>query len=262
MARHSFGSAPGPTGAPVSHARFAVSGCLDKIVISGGAIDVSGAADGSDTLKSVFSSTYPTEDLLGGDTVTWATDDATFARLICAKINEKSTGHHYWATRAADHVFVWPKDGTVSDTGVISVDDTSFTASVANMNVEQAFVAGVPLISGGYGADNVAATMLQLKPNFSRLPDPAIGVGDVDDDGVSAYDMRRAKGIELDILLEDADLTAYMGWEGGYAQYVATEKKRRYDILAASPAADGGAGSMGFFVQTTAQIIHFGVRGY
>lgn len=135
------------TGVAAQHSRFDQFSCLTLWKLSGGAIDISDAA-AADTIAAIFSSTHSTEDLLGGATVTWATDDGTFASLIAAKINEKSAQHHYWATAISDHVFVWPKNPWVADTGTITVDDTGFTASVANLNAEQAWATGARVLSG------------------------------------------------------------------------------------------------------------------
>jgi hypothetical protein len=136
------------TGVVAQHSRFDQFSCMMLWKLSGGAIDVSNAADGSDNVKDLFVDTYPTEDLLGDDTVTWATSDTEFARLIALKINQKSAGHHYWATSVTDHVFIWPKNPWIADAGVITVDDTSFTAAVANMDIEQPWATGIRVISG------------------------------------------------------------------------------------------------------------------
>lgn len=112
-----------------------------------GAIDVNDSAT-TDTIADIVVSTHPGEDLLGGDTVTWSDDDATFAALIAAKINEKSAEHQYWARAVGDHVLILPKNPWVADTGTITVDDTGFTAAIEDMNGEQAFAAGVRVPSG------------------------------------------------------------------------------------------------------------------
>lgn len=129
-------------------ARFGSRSDMTITAVSMGAIDVSDAANSSDIIRDIFVSTHPTEDLLGGDDVTWDTSDTVFASLIAAKINEKSSEHQYWAFSVTDHVFILPKNPWEADTGTITCDDESFTASVANMNIEQAFAAALRVLSG------------------------------------------------------------------------------------------------------------------
>jgi hypothetical protein len=129
-------------------ARFDSRSDLTITAVSMGAIDVSNAADGSDIIRDIVVGTHPGEDLLGGDDVTWASSDTVFAALIAAKINQKTAEHQYLAFSVTDHVFIIPKNPWAADTGTITVDDESFTASVANMNIEQAFAARVRVLSG------------------------------------------------------------------------------------------------------------------
>lgn len=204
---HTAGKAPGAHGDRQPVPLFSLRTGLTLTAISGGAIDVSNAADTSDNIKDIVVATHSDEDLLGGDTVTWATSDAVFARLIAEKINEKADEHHYWATHATDHVYIWPQDGSASDTGAITVDDTSFTASVANMNSEQAFVAATKWVSGNYGVDAFAdAKMYRIGFDFSNF-----WTND------SNWDLTALKGVELVLQTEDQTLTVYVGPGGNIA---------------------------------------------
>jgi len=173
------------TGVAAQHSRFDQFSNLMLWAASGGAIDISDAA-ATDTIAGVFVSTHSTEDLLGGDVVTWGTDDATFALLIAAKINEKTAGHHYWAVAVSDQVMIWPKDPWKADTGTITVDDTGFTAVVANMNVEQAFVTGFRVLSE-QAAGIPGAGMYTIGFDHSNLPldsGASMGYAEGDDDRV------------------------------------------------------------------------------
>jgi len=189
--------------APRNHPRLTLPSGLTLTSISGGAIDISGA-DTGDSILDIFVSTHPTEDLLGGDTVAWATSDTVFARLIARKINEKAAEHHYWATAVTDHVFIWPQDGSAADTGTITCDDVGFTATIADMNAEQAFVAAVRWNSGNEGVDAFADTkMYRIGFDMDHLRS-------INDE----IDMSGALGAEVDFTTEDQILTLYFSGGG------------------------------------------------
>lgn len=231
------GRAPGSIGDGQSVALFSLRCGLTLNDISGGAIDISDAATG-DSIADIFVSTHPTEDLLGGDTVAWATDDATFARLIATKINEKANEHHYWATHASNHVYIWPQDGSAADSGTITADDTGFTASIANMNSEQAFAAATKWVSGNYGVDAFGGTtMKRIGFDFSNFRS-------ID----TNWDLSQLKGVELVLQTEDATLTVYTG-PGGNIVLSATPsdndiEERTFGVLGHS------MGLLGLFAQS------------
>lgn len=211
-----YGQSPyAEVGQAVPIARLEVPGGLTLTKISGGAIDVSNGTDGSDIISNIKVSTYPTEDLLGGSSVTWATSDAVFARLIARKINENAGSHHYWATNVADHVMIWPQDGTAADTGTITSTDVSFTSSITNMNSEQAFVAAVKWNSGNEGADAFADTaMYQIGFDLAYLRS-------ID----ANWDLTTALSAELDITTEDQILSLYLGARGVHTLGASAVKK-------------------------------------
>lgn len=245
------GRPPGPIGDGQPVPLFSTRCGLTLTAISGGAIDVSGGVDTSDIIRDIVVSTHPTEDLLGGDDVAWATSDTVFARKIATKINDKAGGHHYWATSVTDHVFIWPQDGSESDTGTITFDDESFTATGADMNVEQVFVAAVNWTSPNYGVDAFADTKM-YRIGF----DPSIFWSNDANWSMSQY-----KGVELDLQTEDQTLTVYCG-PGGYIALSATPadnavEERTFDVLGCS------MGIMDLFAQSgAAQNPVYRLRGW
>jgi hypothetical protein len=216
---------------PLAVPRLTVPMGLTLLQISGGAIDISNAADGSDQILDIFVSTYPTEDLLGGETVTWATSDTVFAAAIARCINKHAGEHHYWATSLTDHVFIWPQDPSVADTGTITCDDVSFTASIANMNAEQAFGTEANWDSGNYGIDIFAGTAMYL------IGFDLDGLESWDDE----WDLSTAKAVRLTITTEDQIAYVYVGGQGRgrllipASDYATTkiEGKRELNVLGA-----------------------------
>lgn len=204
---HRWGRPAGPPDTPWNHHMVSIPGGVTLTQISGGAIDVSNAANGSDTIADIVVATHSGEDLLNGATVTWATSDAVFARAIARKINEEADNHHYWATvggASNDHVFIWPQDGSSSDTGAITVTDTSFTASIANMNSEQAFAAAVRAPSWNYGADVLPDTnMYRVDFDFDYLG------SEVNDDNIE-----NMAAVHWNVYPEDQVVYLHMGAEG------------------------------------------------
>jgi hypothetical protein len=221
--------------------RLTIPGGLTLTQVSGGTIDISNAADGSDNILDIFVSTYPTEDLLGGETVTWVTSDAVFAQLIARTINKHAAEHHYWATAAAAVVYIWPQDGTAADTGSITGDDVSFTATFVAMNTAQAFVAAINWDSGNYGQDIFASTAIfQIGFDLTELRSLN-----------TDWDLTTAKAMRLTITAEDQIVRVFCGARGQIAIPASDattdiEGKRSIHVLGAMD------GHIKYFIQAAA----------
>jgi hypothetical protein len=157
-----------------------------------------------------------------------------FGRLISRRINFVAGGHHYWSTCATDHVFVWPQDGTEADTGAITCDDESFTASITNMDSEQAFAAAVQWDSGNDGVDAFPDTaMYQVDFDMSYLRS-------LD----SNWSLTSALGAELKLISEDQILNWFIGARGKAP--IAAGANELIDVLAVAQ------GHLRLFVQSAA----------
>lgn len=245
-AAHRWGRPAGPPDSPWNHHMASIPGGITLTTISGGAIDISNAADGSDNIKDI--TVAGGADLLGGDTVTWATSDAVFAALIAKKINEKAAEHSHWATigiGATDHVLVWPQDGTAQDTGAIAVDDTSFSASVENMNSEQAFAAATRVPSRNYGINALPDTkMYQVNFDFDYLGST------VNDNNIENF-----SAVHMNVYPTASDVYFHMGAEGDI--YVPSGAWKSINVKAAA------LGLVKMFVQASAATnLAFDFGGY
>lgn len=219
-AQFNYGMPPGGPNYPLPVPRIITPGGLLLTQISGGAIDISNGTDGSDIISNIKVATYSTEDLLNSESVTWATSDTVFARLISRKINKWAGLHHYWSTCATDHVYIWPQDGTASDSGAITTTDVSFTSAIANMNSEQAFAAAVQWDSSNDGVDAFPDTkMYQVDFDMSYLRS-------LDSD----WTLTSALAVELKLVAEDQTLNWFIGARG--KGVIAAAANELIDVLA------------------------------
>lgn len=193
---------PAPTAVPNSLPipRVSMARCLTLTKVSAGSVTVTAAGAG-DTVALLMVGSV---DLLNGATVTYATSAAYFAYLIAAKINQNTANHDYWATVVSDVVWIFPQDGRTVDTATITVDDTGFSATVANMNSAQTFVAAVKWDSGNLGQDAFADTgMYRVGFDFSVVQSLT-----------TDWDATSGRAMEITYTVEDQTLDVYVGGPG------------------------------------------------
>jgi hypothetical protein len=201
---HYYGTPPGPVDAPRNIARASLPMGLTLTTISGGLYDVAdmGAGDTQDTLT------------VGGVSVidaalTFLTDANTSAHKAAREMNggAKYLSGDYWFSidpANADHVRIWPKNGSASVIKTVAGTDTGFTPVYGDVNTTQVFVAAVRRPSWNYGDDFFPDTkMYQVNLDFAQLQS-------ID----SNWDLTTAKGVELSVYPEDQIVRAYFGGEG------------------------------------------------
>lgn len=196
---NTYGKLPGNISSPVYAHRLEVPGGLLLTQISGGSYRVNDAATGD----SVSAITIGGVNQLNA-TVTWATDDLTFTRLIVRNINANPSAT-YWATHdGTDIVRLWPKSAAASIVATITSTEVGFTPVIQNVNTHQAFVAAVVWNSGNEGADAFgSAAMFLVTFSFAYL-------SSLD----SNWTLTAAESWELDITTEDQITSIYIGSEG------------------------------------------------
>lgn len=207
----------GPTN-PIALPRIETPGGLTLTKISGGSVRVNDAATGDSLSPANF--LVGTQSLIAS-TVSWATDDLTFTRLLTRAINDYTATSGFWATHdGTDKVLIWPADGRTQVTTAITATGTGFTSTVQNMDVYQAFVAETDWNSGNEGADAFAdAGMYRVGFDFAHLYSLA------STEALGAWDLTSAKCAELDITTEDQVLSAYLGSKGVHTIGSAAVKK-------------------------------------
>jgi hypothetical protein len=178
--------------------------------ISGGSYRVNDAATG-DSVSAIT---------IGGvnqlsSTVTWATDDLTFTRLIVRNINANASAT-YWATHdGTDIVRLWPKIASASIVATITSTETGFTPVIQNVNTHQAFAAATVWNSGNEGADAFTGTAMMLVTfSFAHL-------SSLD----SNWTLTGAECAECDVTTEDQILSVYIGSAGVHTLGSAAVKK-------------------------------------
>lgn len=194
----------GPNGEALPVARASLPSGLTFTTISGGLFDVAdmGSGDTQDTLT------------VGGVSIidaalTFLTDANTSAHKAAREMNggAKYLTGDYWFSidpANADHVRIWPKNGSASVTATVAGTDTGYTPVYGDVNTTQAFAAAVRKPSWNYGDDIFPdAKMYQVNFDFSQL---------VSAD--SNWTVNTAKAVELWVYPEDQVVRAYFGGEG------------------------------------------------
>jgi hypothetical protein len=202
---NSWGTPYGPTGDFMPVARASLPMGLTLTQISGGLFDVAdmGSGDTQDTLT------------VGGVSVidaalTFRTEANTSAHKAAREMNggAKYLSGDYWYSidpANADHVRIWPKNGSASVTAIVTGGDTGYTPVYGDVNTTQAFAAAVLRPSWNYGDDffPTAGIMYQVNFDFAQLQTRD-----------SNWTINTAKAVSLWVYPEDQIVRAYFGGEG------------------------------------------------